>query len=215
MDGGTITAIEPQLRNKDRANVFLDGRYAFSLTLAVAVELKVGTALTTEAITQLKMRDGFEKAKQGALQLIARRPRSAAEIRKYLFGKGYDAEVIDQVLSRLGELELLDDAAFADYWVEQRDNFRPRSPRALRHELQQKGIDRDVINNAVGEVDELSAARRSAVPQANRLAVLPREAFYQKLTGFLQRRGFGFAVVREVVDELWRKLGSGETDNED
>jgi regulatory protein len=206
MEPGKITALQAQKRNRERLNVYLDGQYAFSLALNAAVGLSLGQQLSAEDIAHLQTQDDYEKAKQRALNFITYRPRSISEVRKNLRGKEVDDTIIDQVITRLCELELLDDAAFGRYWVEQREAFKPRSPMALRQELQQKGLDREVIDEVLAELDETAAARRAAEQQAGRWTHLDKESFYQKMGGFLQRRGFRYATVREVTDEIWQNL---------
>jgi regulatory protein len=203
MEPGKITALQAQKRNRERLNVYLSGQYAFSLALGAAVGLHLGQFLTAEEIARLQTQDEYEKAKESALRFIGYRPRSIAEVRQNLRGKGVDDTIIEQVVNRLAELELLDDAAFARYWVEQRETFKPRSPLALRQELQQKGLDRQVIEEALAELDATAAARRAAEQQAGRWQHLDKESFYQKMGGFLQRRGFSYSIVREVTDEVW------------
>jgi regulatory protein len=208
MEPGKITALQAQKRNRERLNVYLDGQYAFSLALNAAVGLRLGQQLSAEEIARLQTQDEYEKAKESALRFIGYRPRSIAEVRQNLRGKGVDDTIIEQVVTRLAELELLDDSAFARYWIEQRETFKPRSPLALRQELQQKGLDRQVIDEALAEVDATAAAQRAAEQQAGRWQHLDKESFYHKMAGFLQRRGFSYSIVREVTDEVWRHINN-------
>lgn len=155
----TITAITAQVKNKDRVNIFLDDQYAFSLAIAAAVGLKVGDTLTEEQIAARQSQDTLEKAKEQVIRLIAQRPRSVTEVRRYLQGKGYDEPQVEQVITRLQAVDLLDDTTFSEYWIDQRLTFKPRSQMALRYELQQKGISRDVMDTLLSEVDEVAAAK--------------------------------------------------------
>ena len=209
----SITAITPQVRNQDRVNVYLDGRYAFSLAVAAALGLRVGDELTEGQIEACKAKDSLEKAKDQAIRYIVQRPRSISEIERYLKRKGYDEPQIEQVVNRLRELDLLDDTAFAEYWIEQRLTFKPRSQMALRYELQQKGVSRDVMDELLNEVDEVAAAQDAAQRKLNSLRHLPEDQFRAKLGGFLQRRGFRYETIRQVIDDLWREIE--ETSQED
>ncbi|MCZ7666400.1 MAG: RecX family transcriptional regulator [Chloroflexi bacterium] len=137
---GKITTLSAQSRNRNRVNVYIDDEFAFGLAYVAAASLHVGQELSQEEIEALKQRDSVEKAKDSAYRLVSLRPRSIAEIQQNLSGKGYDPEVIEQVVTHLCHLDLLNDAAFAQYWVEQRDTFKPRSHMALRQELQQKAL---------------------------------------------------------------------------
>lgn len=202
----TITAISAQVKNKDRVNVHLDGRYGFSLAVAAAHGLSVGDSLSDEQIAARQAQDSLEKAKQQLYRLLTSRPRTVQEIRRYLQGKGYDEAQIELLVTFLQEKQLLDDAAFTEYWVEQRLTFKPRSQMALRYELQQKGVSHEVMAPLLAEVDEAAAATDAAHRQLNRLRHLPWEQFQAKLGGYLQRRGFQYETIRQVVNDLWREL---------
>ena len=198
-----ITALASQKRNKERVNIHLDGEYAFALTLATASKLYIGQEITPEKQNELLTGDVFETAKQSAYHFISYRPRSKAEVRKNLRGKGYDDAVVEAVIERLTELEMLDDWAFARYWIEQRESFKPRSQMALRQELFQKGIRSNIIDETVTEIDEMSSARRATANLANRWAHLPRQEFAVKIGGYLKRRGFNYEIISDVVQEHW------------
>ena len=141
---------------------------------------------------------------------ISRRPRSTAEIERHLRKKQYDDLIIDKVIERLTAVELLDDAAFAVYWVAQRETFKPRSRLALRQELMQKGVSRAVIDTAVEEVDENSAARKAAVKQARRWTHLSEEEYRIKLSRYLQRLGFPYDIIRTISNMSWQALNEEE-----
>jgi len=199
---GEITAIKAQKRNKDRVNIHLDGEYAFSLEMIVAVSLKRGDYLSDERIKELQMQDSFEKAYGRTLNYLAYRPRSSAEVSRYLGEKGVPSQVSEEVVQRLSRAGLLDDLAFARYWVENRETFKPRSHRLLRQELRQKGVDDELIAEAVGEVDEEESAHQAASKQASRYAHLDDELFRQRMYNFLRRRGFSYEVIRETISGL-------------
>lgn len=201
-----VTDLTTQKRDSDRVNVFLDGQFSFGLAAKVAAELRVGQQLSEEDIEHLKSRELFEKAKQNALGLVSLRPRSEHEVRAHLQRKSFEDVAVDHAVAYLQKFDLLDDVAFANYWVEQRETFRPRSRFALSHELRQKGISRDVIEGALEQVDESAAARRAAEKQAHRWAGLPEHEYKKKMAGFLQRRGFSYEVIREVLEDSWQAV---------
>lgn len=209
---GKITALTRQKRNPDRINVYLDDAFAFGLAAITAVSLRIGQTLTQAEIDRLQGADLEEKAKEVALGFIEYRPRSIAETRQHLHKKEYAEDVTERVLERLTAVDLLNDAAFARYWVEQRETFRPRSKMALQQELRQKGLDRDLIETAVAEVDEIAAATQAVAAKASRWHTLPQPEFRKKLAGFLQRRGFNYDIVREVTEALWEELNGESSD---
>jgi regulatory protein len=199
----TITNLTLQKRNKNRINVFLDDEYAFSLSQITAAYLRIGQIVDEAKIEELQHADEYERAKEAALRLIEYRPRSVNEVRLRLRKKEINDEAIEAALARLEELDLLDDLAFARFWVEQRETFKPRSSHALRQELYQKGVARTAIEAALVDFDEEDAARRAGQKKARSLWGLSHEDFVKKLTGHLQRRGFNYGTVRAIVDELW------------
>lgn len=211
--GGIITALRVQKRNKNRVNVYLDGRFAFGLAAIEAVRLRCGQTLSDEDIAALKARDEVEQARQHTLGLLERRPRSVQEIRRYLEGKGYLPETIEAALASLSEAGLLDDQAFARFWLENRTEFRPRSVRALRQELRQKGVSAEVITTALQAHNENEAAYRAAQTQARRWRGLDSLSFRKKMEGFLVRRGFAYEVAREATARAWQEMMMTESDD--
>lgn len=199
---GEVTAVKAQKRSRKRVNVYLDGEYAFSLKVAVAASLKAGDYLSDAEIAELQKQDCFEKAYDRVLNYLAYRPRSNAEVRRYLKKKRVPLPVSEEVLERLTAAGFLDDEAFARYWVENRETFKPRGRRLLRHELRQKGVDYALISEALADVDEGESAYRAACKRASRYIHLDDELFRKKMYGFLRRRGFGYDVVRETLSRV-------------
>ena len=201
-----ITDISVQKRNSDRVSIFLDGEFAFGLLASVAEELRLGQELSESEIKRLQRQEQFEQAKQNAFGLVSRRPRSEFELRTHLSRKHFEADVIEDVVLRLRELALLDDMAFAEYWVEQRESFRPRSHMALRQELYQKGISLEIIDQVLETVDEVAAAGRAAEKRAHQWAGLPKETFSEKMAGYLGRRGFSYEIINEITEKAWQAV---------
>jgi len=198
--GGRITALRVQRRNRNRVNVYLDGRFAFGLAAIEAARLRVGQVLSDEDIARLRQRDTAERAAGRALDLLSYRPRSEAEIRERLTER-YDPETAGEVLERLRRSGLVDDREFARYWVQNRLEHNPRGAVALRQELYQKGVDESAIEEALAEYDEEEAATRAAEMARRKLRGLPPDVFRRRLTDYLLRRGFSYGVVRAVVQQ--------------
>ena len=203
---GKITALELQKNNKNRISIFLDGKFALGVTAVATQGLKIGQELSPSDIERIEQKEAAEQARQAALRLLNYRPRSAAEIRSGLRKKGYADDIIQPVIDRLTAVDLLNDEAFARYWVEQRETFKPRSQFALRQELQQKGVSRGIIDAALESVDEESAARQAAQKKARQLSRLTEESFRAKLGGFLQRRGFHYGLIKQITEEMWQAI---------
>ena len=197
-----VTALKQQQRNKRRVSVFLDGEFAFGVPDIVAAELRLEQELTQADIDDLQGRATIEVAKQSAMRFISYRPRSSAEVRANLKKKEYEPHVIDAVIEWLPTVHMLDDVEFARYWIEQRETFKPRSRMVLAMELRQKGIAREIIDELLGDVDEVESARRAAEKRMGRWESLPEDEFRTKLYRYLQGRGFNYGVAREVVDAI-------------
>lgn len=149
--------------------------------------------------------DPYAVARSIALDRIAARDRTRHELAKALHAKNVPSEVADQVLDRLQEVGLVNDADFAEAWVESRQQRRHLSRPALRRELQAKGVDRDQIDAALESVDygdELAAARELARRRHAAIAGLSYPVRYRRLAGALSRRGFGSAIVHQVLREV-------------
>lgn len=197
-----ITALRFQKRNKDRVNVYIDGQFAFGLAAIEAAHLRVGQTLSDDDVARLRVRDEVERAYERALNFLSYRPRSEAEVRRNLRKKDVEDEVVEVVIERLTRAGLVDDREFARYWVENRLQFNPRGARALRHELRGKGIPDAIIAGALVDLDEEVAARQVAEAGARRLAHLEPRDFRRKLGAYMARRGFSYAVIEPLIEEM-------------
>jgi regulatory protein len=205
---GQITAI--QAGNKPgvrRARIYLDGRLAFSLDEAVIVKnnLKIGQMLSVGEVEILTGLDRREACLNAALNFLSFRPRSEAETRIRLRRRGFGDAEIEPAITHLKETRLLDDTAFAEFWKENRDNFRPRSQRVLKQELRQKGLDGEVIDQVIDRNSEAENAYRVASQQSRKLAVADYFQFYRRLGGYLQRRGFSGDVIHATLKKIWEE----------
>jgi regulatory protein len=142
-----------------------------------------------------------------ALRFLAQRPRSEHEVRQRLRRAGIAAEEIELTLAQLQRQGLLDDRAFAAYWVEQRRTFRPRGARLLQAELRAHGVGAELAAGTVISSDD--DAYRAAVKKARLLATLDERTFHTRLGQFLARRGFDWETIAPTVDRLWREHGAG------
>lgn len=207
---GKITALKIQKHNKERVSVFLDHAYAFSVTALIAAGLKKEQYLSDADIEQLKSNDERDQAYNRALKFLSFRSRSQMEIERYLRDKGYSPEVVAEIIERLLRQKYLDDEAFARSWLEERERFRPRSQRALRYELKQKGLADEVIETVLAEVDEDQLAWAAVETKLDRWKDLTEEDLKKKIMSYLSRRGFNYEIARSVFNRAWQQLNSVE-----
>ncbi len=208
-----ITALAVQKRNPNRVNIHLDGEYAFGVARIVAAWLRVGLELDEKKIEQLQVEDARERAFQQAMLFLSYRARSESEIRQNLRKHEIPESVIDLTLDRLRQNGLANDNEFAQAWVENRSTFRPRSRRMLALELRQKGLDEDAMQSALKNVDDEPLAYEAAQKRAVRFKDLEWSEFRKKLSDFLARRGFSYAVVAPVVTHIWNEMHKQEQHN--
>ncbi|GAB4444335.1 MAG: RecX family transcriptional regulator [Anaerolineae bacterium] len=206
---GTITKLEIQKKNKERVNVYVDDSFALAVSLNVALGLKKGQFLGDAEIEQLRRQDERHKAYDRALFYLGFRARSRAEMERYLRGKEFLPETIEATLTRLAAEGYLDDAAFAQSWTGSRQRTRPKSRRALRHELRQKGVDREAIEAALADMDEAEAAAAALGAKLRQWQHLDEETYTKKAMGFLSRRGFSYSVARAAVEAGRRQIDDG------
>jgi len=206
-----ITAIEPQQKNPQRVNVYLDGEFAFGLARITTGWLKVGQELSDEKISVLQAEDANELTYQKALHFLSYRPRSTAEVRQNLEKRGTPIALVEETLVRLERAGLVNDRDFAQVWVENRNTFQPRSKSALRFELRRKGLSDEVVQSVLDEkVDEEALAFEAARKYASRLAGREWLDFRQKLSGFLARRGFSYTTITPIVSKVWKEFQTAD-----
>ncbi len=205
-----ITAINVQKRNQKRVSIFLNGEYAFGLSRIVAAWLVVGQEISDEKIARLKAEDEHEVLYLKTLNFIQYRTRSSQELRRYLTKQAVGEDVVKRILERLERAGLVDDTRFAQAWVENRSDLRPRSRHALAYELRQRGVDPQAISEALEDVEDEPLALEAARKQAYRYQALEWQDFRQKLCAYLARRGFNYSISVEAAQKVWSENHAGQ-----
>ena len=197
-----ITAVKPQKR-PGFYNVFINGKFAFSLDNFSRLKYRLleGKELSEGEISQIKKEIGSQKNLDDVLRFLSFRPRSKVETQRYLEKRKVDKEEVEKILQRLEGQNLLNDKEFANWWLEQRQTFRPKSLRLIKNELLKKGINKEVLTNLKGrdEGDQAYGILKKKWPALIRLGV---KAARQKATGFLLRRGYNWEITRKTIDRL-------------
>ncbi|MHB1161157.1 MAG: regulatory protein RecX [Chloroflexota bacterium] len=200
-----ITSIEPQKRpGSRRLNVHLEGQYAFSLNEELAARLSPGVFLSEAEIVDLQRQDDLHQVYDAALTLLTYRPRSVAELRSRLLRRSFEPALVEEALEKLRKSGVVDDQEFAQFWVENRQSYRPRGGRLLHAELRAKGVDREIIDGVLpGPEEEETAAYRVGQRKARSLKGLEWREFRQRIGDHLLRRGFGYETVASTARRLW------------
>ena len=146
----------------------------------------------------------FQRALSVALRYISYRQRSSSEVKSKLLEQ-HPTAIVDLVLQRLEETNLLDDEQFAFQWVEFRNKIRPKSAIMLRRELAQMVVATDLIEKAVVDVDDSHNAYIAATKFRGKRDPRTVNNFTEKLFSHLKRRGYSYTVIKRTIDEVARE----------
>lgn len=198
----TVTRLVQGKKNPNRVNLYLDGEFAFALSIDEVARhsLKKGLELTPEKIQLLKDADFEDKVYAKVLNFLSFRPHSVKEVRDRLYKYEVKDKLLqDKVIGRLLEKGYLDDLSFARWFVESRNTHRPRSARQLSAELGRKGISREIIAKVTpefaGDEETIMALLDKRLGARRQL----EKAEKQQIYGFLARRGFAWEKLSKVV----------------
>ncbi len=205
-----ITDLRTGKRRNKRLNIFLDGSFAFSLGAEVVAKenLQVGQELSSSRIESLTGDDEVQRCLEAAYRHLGYRPRSEFEIRERMQRRGFASETIDAAITRLREQDLLDDEAFARFWKENRESFRPRSRWLTGLELKRMGVVNDVIEQVVAGIDDEENAYRAALQKTRNCTPDDYQSFRRRLGDYLRRRGFNYEVISHTVGRIWQERGN-------
>jgi regulatory protein len=194
-----ITAIKQQVKRQDRYSVFVDGKYAFSLSEGGLIESRLasGQEIDNATLAELKKGAGLDKAYGNALRYVVMRPRSEWELKDYFRRKQIDETAAEQIAGRLRGLDLLNDLVFARAWVSNRRLLKSTSRRRLMLELKQKHVPEDTIREVLEE-DETDERVQLRTLMDKKRSRYPDD---QKLMQYLVRQGFGFDDIKAVLAE--------------
>ena len=206
-----ITDLRTGKGREKRINIYLDGRFAFSLGAEVAAKenLQVGQELSVDQIESLTGGDQLQRCLGAAYRYLGYRPRSESELRERMQRRGFAAETVDAAITRLKEQQLLDDEAFAQFWRENRESFGPRSQWLTGLELKRMGVMNGVIEQAVAGMDDEENAYRAALQKTRRWTPADYQSFRRRLGDYLRRRGFKYEVISHIVERMWQERGNG------
>lgn len=203
-----ITALRSNKRTDKRVSLFLDGKFAMSMDAEVVVKegLKIGQEMPDDRLKTLTKNAGLSSCFNTAYRYLGYRPRSAAEMRERLQHRNFEDSQIEIVINKLKEQNLLDDTAFAQFWKENRESFRPTSQRLIRLELKKKGVADETIDEVVSQMDDTDSAYRAAISKAKRMSHQEYETFRRRLGDYLKRRGFGYSAINQTIKKVWQEM---------
>lgn len=199
---GMITGIE---LTKSRAAIYVDGTLFLRMKRSFFDELPLseGDDLDEEGYLDRLSARQAAPAYEAALDMLSDRDMTVDGLKKSLMRRGYLEPVAESVCERLKESHLLDDQRFAQRYIELRkDTSAGRY--ALKRKLRAKGIDEDIAQDALEQIDDesqLAAAAALAEKLSHRYAALPGYEARAKISQALARRGFSWDIIREAIEK--------------
>lgn len=206
-----ITSISLQVRDKNRVNVSVNGKYRFSLDYTQLADLgvKVGNEYTEEQLADLENESQFGKLYMRALEYSLMRPHSQHELSQYLYRKtrdtltktgsikkGVSKALTERVYDRIILKGYVNDEAFARYWIENRQLRKGISRRKIQAELASKGVDRSIVELFLSETDRTDEEEIQKIIEKK----AGRYDDTQKLTAYLARQGFGYEDIKRAIE---------------
>jgi len=205
---GSVTKISFQKQKTDRRSVFIDGKYAFSVSEQTfqLFPLHVDQLLTEKQISVIKNHEKFEKAREFALRYLAIRMRSEYELANYLRKKEFDSQVIMRVTHYCQERGYLDDTKYAEMLTRDMVNINRYGTKKMYTVLRKRGISSEtialVLHEQVDQTEQLEMAQELA---QKKLKTIKNESkAKEKIFRYLNQRGFNYSIVGEVVNRLFK-----------
>ena len=198
-----ITSITPQIKDKRRCNIYVDGRFCCGLTLEATVKnrLKVGQNISPERLAEIQLESEKDTAFDKALTHLSATRKTERQIRVFLEGKGYLPAVVDYAVEKLRSYNFLNDGEYAEAYVE--FAAKKKGGRLIRIELKNKGVSDAEIDGALQDLDgetEFLAAKellnkymRGKTADAQTL---------QKAYRYLMGKGFDYEVAKRALSTL-------------
>jgi regulatory protein len=203
-----ITALDPDPRRPEAVRVEIDGaRFgAVPRELVSAEGLRVGWVLDAALQERLGAAADVEAAFRTVLRALEIRSYARGDLGRRLVRKGHPRPAVEAALERAGELGLLDDAAFAQSYVQTRA-ARGRGPSRLTRDLLSMGVERSVIDRALAAQwpegsDSSTMPLALATKRAAQLGSLPRQVKRRRVVAYLARRGFLGREISDMVDKV-------------
>ena len=201
----TVIKVERDDKQTGRYTIYFEHAEPLNVHEDVMIKYRLlkGTEVSLDCMEEIVRADEKNRAYVHSLKHLQRKPRTRSEIAKYLMQKDYDEGIIHQVLDQLEREWLVDDAAYAEQWAEQRVTRHYKGRRWIQPELKQKGVHEQHIANAMASLDPeqewesaLAAARKKWRQTSGETHIKK-----QKVAAFLARRGFPMELCRRAAGE--------------
>ncbi|MEO0087172.1 MAG: regulatory protein RecX [candidate division WOR-3 bacterium] len=212
----TVTQLK-ESKNGRYYTLFLDKKNVgtFLKSTIRKFALEVGDKITEEELTKIIETDQVKRLQDYSLRLLSRRDYSENEFKEKLLKRGYPANVVEQVINNLKELDYLSDKNFIKNYVAHSLSFRKRGKVAIKQELLRKGVEEKAIDEYLLEVSEEVPARElvekylpkikkqlEKKKEKNKITGNPKNYLKSRLKELLLRRGFTNRTIEKVLEEV-------------
>ena len=197
-----ITSVSKHKRNKEKMSVYIDGRYSFSISEDdyLSLNLYEKKVITGEEIEYIKENVNFRAAKYTAIKFVSFKLRTEKEVRLKLEREGFDEDVTVRVLEELRAMGYINDLIYTQKYAFDRSKLKPTSKRLLKLELENRGIQEDIIDGVLSdwEIDEVSIAEGLIKRKFGKYN-LKDEKTLKKIKAFLHHRGFDYGTIESAM----------------
>lgn len=154
----------------------------------------------------LKDPSSVEHGYEYGLFLLSLRLRTEGEIREKMLGRGYLAEVIEEVITRLRDLKYIDDRRYAEVYLDNFKRFKTYGQFFIKQKMFQKKLPRDIVEAVIEEGlpldEEMAIAQRFLAKNFPGFMTAKKSLDYedkQKIAHRMAARGFSGRVVSKAV----------------
>ena len=193
-----ITLIEPQKKDKERCNVYVDGRFYCGIKLEVAIKfhLKAGMQIEKSRLDEIQLETEKSQAMDKALTHLSASMKTKKQMRDFLSKKGYTEAVINYVIERLEYHKFVDDYAYCCAYVQ---SIKGKGKRALEVDLFKRGAEKEAIEAALDEAEEDVDEAAAIFSKYMRGKVADKQTLY-KAFKYLLSKGYGYDTAKSALE---------------
>lgn len=201
-----ITSIEPQVKDKARCNVYVDGRFYCGIKLEVAIKyrLKAGMQIEKERLDEIQLETEKMQALDKAMTHISASMKTRRQVCDFLSKKGYTQAVCDYVLERLEYHKLVDDEAYCRAYVQ---GVSGKGKRALEADLLKRGAGRAALQAVLDGYEEDGEQAFYVLEKYLRGKVCDKQGLYKGFK-YLLSKGYGYDTAKSALE----KFGASDED---
>lgn len=195
-----ITSIEPQVKDKNRCNVYIDGRFYCGIKLEVAIKyrLKAGMHIEKEKLDEIQLETEKSQAVDKAMTHLSATMKTEWQMRDFLAKKGYTETVIDYVMERLAYYNFVDDYAYCRAYV---NSVSGKGRRAIEANLIKRKAKREAIASVLDEFEESDDEAFELLQKYLRGKEI-NKANIMKGYKYLLSKGFSYDTAQSATEKI-------------